>query len=344
MTPSRSLLTAFLLGFSLFVTGCAGSSLGNSLERSLEADPQLADNPPFGTQTGSGDSSTEVEGDTAATPTPDAGSPAEPGQSDSTTAAGALPDSSSEAAVLAEAPEELRPYAGDLLALDLLSKAPAEGETQTAQGFSPNQVITRSDYARWLLTANNRFYSDQPDRRIRAGIASATPAFKDVPTSHPDFAAIQGLAEAGLIPSALTGNSTAVNFRPDDPLTRKDLILWKVPLDTRQGLPTASVEAVTESWGFQDAGKIEPLALRAIAADYQNGEFSNIRRAFGYTTLFQPDRGVTEAEAAAVLWRFGSQTEGVSAAQVRQGDAAPAAAASPETRSQPAQPRPSTTR
>ncbi|MBD0268242.1 MAG: S-layer homology domain-containing protein [Cyanobacteria bacterium Co-bin8] len=337
-------MTACLLGFSLFVTSCAGSSLGNSLERSFEADPQLADNPPFGTQTDSGSPSAGDEVGMAATPARGVDSPTEPGQPDSAAEVDALPDSSAAPAALAEVPEELRQYVADLLALGLLSKSPTpEGEAQSEQDFNPNQVITRSDYARWLLAANNRFYADQPDRRIRAGVASATAAFKDVPTSHPDFAAIQGLAEAGLIPSALTGNSTAVNFRPEDALTRKDLILWKVPLDTRQGLPTTSVEAATESWGFQDTGKIEPLALRAVAADYQNGEFSNIRRAFGYTTLFQPDRGVTEAEAAAVLWRFGSQTEGISAAQVRQGDSAPAAAASSEP-AQPAQPRPSTTR
>ena len=127
---------------------------------------------------------------------------------------------------------------------------------------------------------------------------------------------IQGLAEAGIIPSAFTGNSTAVNFRPDAPLVREDLILWKVPLDTRSALPTTSPEAVTETWGFQDTAQIEPMALRAIAADYQLGDFSNFRRAFGYTTLFRPDKAVTRAEAAATLWRFGNQTEGRTAAEV----------------------------
>jgi len=143
-----------------------------------------------------------------------------------------------------------------------------------------------------------------------------TPAFTDVPATDPDYAAIQGLAEAGIIPSAFGGNSTAVNFRPDDPLVREDLILWKVPLDTREALPTTTPETVTETWGFQDTTEIEPLALRAIAADYQLGDFSNFRRAFGYTTLFRPDKSVTRAEAAAVLWRFGTQTEGRTAVEV----------------------------
>ena len=148
--------------------------------------------------------------------------------------------------------------------------------------------------------------------------------FQDVPTTDPDFAAIQGLAAAGILPSALTGNSTAVTFQPDAPLAREDLILWKIPLDTRSALPTTSPEAVTGTWGFQDTASIEPLALRAVAADFQLGDLANIRRAFGYTTLFRPDKAVTRAEAAAVLWRFGTQTDGNSAARVlasREGEA-----------------------
>jgi hypothetical protein len=93
-------------------------------------------------------------------------------------------------------------------------------------------------------------------------------------------------------------------------------VLWKVPLDTRAILPTATVEAVQAAWGFQDAATIEPLALRAVLADRQTGDFANILRAFGFTTLFQPKRAVSQAEAAAVLWRFGHQTEGVSVEDV----------------------------
>lgn len=343
MTRSRHALTACLLGFSLLVSGCAGSSLGNSLQRSLEADPQLAENPPFGSETSNEASSVESSASTPTTESaevsPSAGSVPEPGQPNfvgpvqsssdnaqtATTASPATPSTPSRsvsATELAQVPEELRPYVGDLLALSLLTDSPAPNSTAetniSGTVFKPSQIVTRSDYARWLFAVNNQFYQNQPDKKIRAGVSSSQVAFKDVPSSHPDFAAIQGLAEAGIIPSALSGNSTAVNFRPEDPLTRKDLILWKVPLDTRQGLPAATVEAVKESWGFQDAGKIDPLALRAVLADYQNGEFSNIRRAFGYTTLLQPDKAVLQAEAAAVLWRFGTLTEGVSAQQLKQ--------------------------
>lgn len=215
---------------------------------------------------------------------------------------------------LNQAPPELQPYIVDLAKLGALPTQPLNEAPSTTGGeLKPNAEISRRDYARWLVTANNRIYANQPARNIRLAPASGQPAFQDVPTSDPDFGVIQGLANAGLIPSPLSGDSTTVTFRPDAPLTREELILWKVPVDTRQALPAASIESVQQTWGFQDATKIDPRALRAVLADYQNGDLSNIRRAFGYTTLFQPQKTVSRAEAAAVLWQFGSQGNGLSA-------------------------------
>jgi hypothetical protein len=59
--------------------------------------------------------------------------------------------------------------------------------------------------------------------------------------------------------------------------------------------------------------------VRALYADFQNAEQANIRRVFGFTTLFQPKRPVTRAEAATALWYFGFQGDGVSAADAVQG-------------------------
>lgn len=213
--------------------------------------------------------------------------------------------------LLDEVPADLKPYVQDWLTLGITA-----GEGFADIPFQPSRTISRGEYAQWLFAANNQFYGDQPTKRIRPGSPNSTPAFQDVPPSHPYFAAIQGLAEAGIIPSALSGNAVAVTFRPDDTLTRESLLLWKVPLDTRAVLPMATVEAVQAAWGFQDAADIEPLALRAVLADRQTGDFANILRAFGFTTLFQPKRAVSQAEAAAALWRFGHQTEGVSVQDV----------------------------
>lgn len=209
---------------------------------------------------------------------------------------------------------ELRQHIQDLAALGVLSVESNAAKSNTATNqFEPNKIITRREYARWLIAANNAMYANNPAKQIRLASESGQSAFSDVAKTNPDFAEIQGLAEAGLIPSPLSGDSTEVLFRPDAPLTREQLILWKLPLDTRQALPGANLEAVKQSWGFQDVGKIDPKALRAVLADFQSGEQSNIRRVFGYTTLFQPKKPVTRAEAAAALWYFGTQGDGVSA-------------------------------
>lgn len=205
--------------------------------------------------------------------------------------------------------EPLRPYVQNLAELGILT-------AQENNQFNPDATITRREFARWLVTAKNRFYQDSPEKQIRLGLKNSQPAFGDVPTSDPDFPVIQGLAEAGLIPSRLTGDSNASLFRPDAPLTRSDLMAWKVPLDTGKSLPKASIDGVKETWGFQDTAQIDPLGLRALYADFQNGEQGNVRRVFGYTTLFQPKKPVTRAQAAAALWYFGYQGDGLSAEDV----------------------------
>ncbi|MCT7971041.1 S-layer homology domain-containing protein [Laspinema olomoucense] len=214
---------------------------------------------------------------------------------------------------LEKVPEQLRPYLRDLEKMGIAIAQPS-GNTSanaTESTVDLNQGITRKQFARWLLEVNNKIYANQPGKQVRLAPTTANPAFSDVSTNHPDFPVIQGLAEAGIIPSSLSGDSSATTFRPDAIITREQLLLWKVPLDRRSNLPSASVDAIKESWGFQDASKIDPNALRAVYADYQNGDRSNIRRAFGYTTLFQPKKEVTRAEAAAALWFFGLQGEGL---------------------------------
>ena len=216
---------------------------------------------------------------------------------------------------LSKAPPELRQYIQDLTALGVLSvdSNAAKNNNTTTNQFQPGKIITRREYARWLVAANNAIFANNPAKQIRLAPPSVQSAFSDVSKTDPDFPAVQGLAEAGIIPSPLSGDSTAVLFRPDAPLTREQLILWKLPLDTRQALPSANLDTVKQTWGFQDAAKIDPQVLRTVLADFQNGEKSNIRRVFGYTTLFQPKKPVTRAEAAAALWYFGTQGDGVSA-------------------------------
>ena len=216
---------------------------------------------------------------------------------------------------LDNAPEQLNQTIATVASLGILTPYTGQGNTEVRK-FAPNAVITKGEYARWLIAANNRYYQDNPGKKIYIPNDAEQSAFQDVKQAHPDFGAIQGLAEAGLIPSRLTEDSTNLLFKPDAPLTREDLVTWKVPLDMRQALPKASIEAIEESWGFQDATDIDSSAVRALYADFQNGDRSNIRRVFGFTTLFQPKKPVTRAEAAASLWYFGFQGDGVTAKEV----------------------------
>lgn len=178
---------------------------------------------------------------------------------------------------------------------------------------APNQPIQRGLFARWLVETNNRLYQDQPAKQIRLATANQKPAFKDVPGTHPDFPYIQGLAEAGFIPSPLSGDADQATFQPNKPLTREVLLSWKAPIDFRKILPSTTTAKVQEVWGFKDAKQISTPALSAIFADYSNGELANIRRLIGSALLFQPQKPVTQAEAAATLWFIGVAGEGYSA-------------------------------
>jgi hypothetical protein len=214
---------------------------------------------------------------------------------------------------LSKAPQDLQTYLQDVAQLGVLTNAasPVAGEPATL--FSPNQLIDRRTFARWLVQVNNRVYRDRPARQIRLAPTSDTPTFRDVPATDPDFPYIQGLAQAGYIPSSLMGNTTSTLFRPNATLTREDLLQWKVPVDLRQNLPTATLDGVKQAWGFKDANRIAPDSLQAVLADYENGDLSNIRRLFGSTLLLQPKKSVTRAEAAASLWYIGGQGDGFSA-------------------------------
>jgi S-layer homology domain len=215
-------------------------------------------------------------------------------------------------------PSSLKPYVKDVAGLNVL----------TNLGGPPNQAIKRAMFARWLVEMNNRIYRDRPTRQIRLATASK-PAFADVPATHPAFPYVQGLAEAGYLPSPLSGDSTQTRFNPDAVLNRETLLLWKVPIDRQQILPTVSSERVKQLWGFKDVNRITPIALSAVAADHQNGDLSNLRRVLGSTLLLQPQKPVTYAEAAATLWFIGIEGDSLSAKDLLRSEQQTAATETP---------------
>lgn len=337
MLSLRRSTVLLLFAALLPLTSCANSGIGESLKKSFAADPRWSGSPsPSPTPTPVAPASPNVAQPGSdrlpAPPSPQSGGSLRDlalsgsanigasgsldgaGNSDAT-ASPPPPTGQTTFTDLDQTPKELRQYVEAVAQLGVLTPATASNAKSTAGAaqFEPNKTITRREFARWLVSANNRINRDRAAHQIRLGLTSAQPAFQDVPRTDPDFAVIQGLAEAGILPSPLSGASTTVTFSPNAPLNRETLVMWKVPLDTRRSLPPADQEAIKQTWGFQDANKIDGMALRSVLADFQNSDLANIRRAFGFTTLFQPKKAVTRAEAAAALWYFGYQGDGKSA-------------------------------
>ncbi|KAB2596695.1 golgin subfamily A member 4 [Pyrus ussuriensis x Pyrus communis] len=174
----------------------------------------------------------------------------------------------------------------------------------------PGDLCTRREYARWLVSASSALSRNSISKVYPSMyIENVTElAFDDITPEDPDFPSIQGLAEAGLISSKLSRkdmrssmdeDDSPFYFSPESPLSRQDLVSWKMALEKRY-LPKADKEVLYRISGFIDADKIHPDACPALVADL-SGEQGIIALAFGYTRLFQPDKPVTKAQAAIAL-------------------------------------------
>lgn len=175
----------------------------------------------------------------------------------------------------------------------------------------PSDLCTRREYARWLVSASSALSRNTVSKVYPAMyIDNVTElAFDDITAEDPDFSSIQGLAEAGLIESKLSRRDVELSadednspffFSPESPLSRQDLVSWKMTLEKRQ-LPEADRKMLHQVSGFIDTDKIHPNACPALVADLSSGEQGIIALAFGYTRLFQPDKPVTKAQAAIAL-------------------------------------------
>ncbi|KAM5557361.1 hypothetical protein ABKV19_024644 [Rosa sericea] len=174
----------------------------------------------------------------------------------------------------------------------------------------PGDLCTRREYARWLVSASSALSRNSVSKVYPAMyIENITElAFDDITPEDPDFPSIQGLAESGLISSKLSRRDMDSSldedegpfyFSPESPLSRQDLVSWKMALEKRH-LPEADRKVLHQISGFIDTDKIHPDACPALVADL-SGEQGIIALAFGYTRLFQPNKPVTKAQAAIAL-------------------------------------------
>ncbi|EPS72480.1 hypothetical protein M569_02277, partial [Genlisea aurea] len=178
-------------------------------------------------------------------------------------------------------------------------------------GVKPGDLCTRREYARWLVLASSVLSRNTTSKVHPAMyIENVTElAFDDITPADPDFPSIQGLAEAGLISSKLSRRDLQQNenedigpffFSPESPLSRQDLVTWRMALDKRQ-LPVVEKKTLQQLSGFIDIDKIDPDAWPALVADLAAGEQGIVTLAFGYTRLFQPEKPVTKSQAAIAL-------------------------------------------
>ncbi|KAL9164509.1 hypothetical protein ABFS82_06G108800 [Erythranthe guttata] len=176
------------------------------------------------------------------------------------------------------------------------------------EDVQPGDLCTRREYARWLVLASSALSRNTTSKVYPAMYIEniSELAFDDITPEDPDFPSIQGLAEAGLIASKLSRSdmqsydnedSSPIYFSPESPLSRQDLVSWKMALEKRQ-LPVVDGKQVS---GFIDIEKIDPGAWPALVADLEAGDQGIITLAFGYTRLFQPEKPVTKAQAAIAL-------------------------------------------
>ncbi|CAM0878446.1 unnamed protein product [Alopecurus aequalis] len=178
-------------------------------------------------------------------------------------------------------------------------------------GAQSGDLCTRREYARWLVVASNclsrNTYSKVCPAMYIENVSEL--AFDDVTTEDPDFPFIQGLAEAGLISSKLSRSDMNISenvhnshyfFSPESPLSRRDLVSWKMALDKRQ-LPEVDKTSLYKTSGYIDIDNIDSAAWPALAADLGAGDQSITALAFGFTRLFQPNKPVTKGQAALAL-------------------------------------------
>lgn len=103
---------------------------------------------------------------------------------------------------------------------------------QTSGAFKPNDPITRRDFVRWLVKANNAIVKD-PSYHVRLAQGN-TATFVDVPAGDPDFKYIQGLADSGYVIGV-----DKSHFAPNKKLTREQMIYVKASLDEHHTITTS---------------------------------------------------------------------------------------------------------
>lgn len=176
----------------------------------------------------------------------------------------------------------------------------------TSGKFNPQAPITRAEFVRWLVRANNAIFAASPDKTLRLP-ETGKATFSDVPPTHPDFRYIQGMTNAGFV----IGND-AKTFNPNQILTREQMLAIKVALDHRVAIDRYTGGA---PGGWTDSNKISKQYWPAVYVEsvFQNN--ANVGRTFGTIKTLKPQAPVTRGEAAVCISAIGNNLSGFTTAE-----------------------------
>ena len=178
----------------------------------------------------------------------------------------------------------------------------------TSGKFNPYKTVPRAEYVRWLVMANNIYFKTQPDKQVRLAEANSDSSFVDVPKSNPDFKYIQGMVNSGFVIGI-----DKKHFAPDRPLTREEMIAILMSRDANSSpLPNAGPPSTwnyssgggTLSVDFTDRDKVSKPYWGAFQLNNGWGNslaLQEIKRIYGNTKIFNPQKTVTRADVAVAL-------------------------------------------
>ncbi|MGB9804659.1 S-layer homology domain-containing protein, partial [Desulfofundulus sp.] len=165
----------------------------------------------------------------------------------------------------------------------MAAKHIAGGVSETT--FAPNAVVTRAEFAAFLLRAMNI-----PEQK------AAGSRFKDVAAGAWYAGAVETAAAQGLV-----GGYPGGTFKPNAPITREELAAMITRALARSGRNTALSEADVQALlgRFADAGKVSPWARQAMAVAIREGIVDG-----RLADQCVPKANATRAEAVVMVKRF----------------------------------------
>ena len=178
---------------------------------------------------------------------------------------------------------------------------------QAAEQFQLNQVVTRREFARWLLA----YYRLSPQNNYPS-------PFVDVPDSHPDKGVLSIIYDRQLLPFG-TNDQGQPEFRPDDPISRAELCYWYVRFADKlawwehlkeeghnawQELTPPQTDPFNTIDQFVDFRSLRPGYQEAAVIAYSDGLLRSVLGVKGSDLLkagLQPNEPLTRGQAVVFL-------------------------------------------